>query len=163
MDTALVRASILSLTPGQITPEQAAETYARLMVLADQVKELRKLYESAIIEHINATGQNLPAGDGENEWRVSRTRKVTARSNAAVADAVLTLAGGDVGTLVECLAAQPWRHGQIRSRLEQSGRADDFARLFSEEWTEKTELKRVNTRFIKGRADGDDHRSVEPE
>lgn len=148
METLEIMRGVTSLVPGEATPEQFGEAASKVQALKDAVAEISDLLNTTMVEHIQATGNPIPAGP-DMEWRLSRTKRVKCRNPAQAVTTLLEITGGDLDAVGECLAANPLKHGAVRSRMEQAEVLKKYDEMFEESWSEKAELKQINKRFIK--------------
>ena len=125
---------IASIVPGSTGAGIALrELHELAVVVKQQAADTLKQIEAALVEHIEATGEQIPCGLGRY-WYVGTKTKVTCKDDQAVVAAVLDARGGDMSILASgengVLGSSPWKHGAVKALLG----PEEFERLFTTEY-----------------------------
>lgn len=117
--------------------------------LLSRAKSIDQLARSIAIEWIDVNGE---FDIGDQHYSVGYATTTTCKNVSLTAHAVLQAVGGDIEQLLATLVAQPFKHGTVRSHLDQAS----YASLFRASRTGRLvhgiperNLKRGNRLFIK--------------
>jgi hypothetical protein len=136
-DVAAVAANLEDDVRTIAAPSTSVEVIAEVMDRVDafgrRARQVKDALESAMIEHITATGNDVTIGDRRYYVGVDRSTKCV--SNEECTDSVFSAVGWDVKQFAACLAANAFKASSVRSVLPEG----EYLRLF--ETTEKPELR----------------------
>lgn len=130
---------------GDSTPGETLHAVRDKVIAAKQrCTELMALLDAIAIEHVKASG---PFEVGDIRYTVGNRKQVKCKNTGEAARTILETFGPD--ELANCLASDALKHGAASRLLP----PDEFDRLFETTYTDKLELKALNTKFLpKGRA-----------
>lgn len=135
---------------GDATPDQVAAYLDRVGALSEYVKTLKSRGTDAVMEWIRQHG-DLVVGDVR--YYVGTSKKTIVTNNAECFDRLLDVFGGDVQAVAEeCLASNPYKVTAVKHHLgENSSVLQTLVSQDLKTGKPKKELKKVDTRFIKGK------------
>lgn len=128
-------------------PEQIKDVLDRLDLMADRIKECRSKLEASMIDWIRENG-DLVIGPVRYYVGVKKTTKCINVPEAVTE--ILTACDGDLEKMCQAFAAQPIKHGYVKTILPE----DVYARLFKtsdeDELKEgKPKLQKFDERFTR--------------
>jgi len=100
--------------------------------------------EQSMMDHIKEHGGFQV---GEMAYSVGQTKTLKPKSVSDVAEALLTASGGDMDALYQCLSANAFKPAAVRTAIGD----EPFGDLYEVKFSDKLELKALNTKFIKGK------------
>lgn len=125
--------------------EDVADAIVTLDGLAARIKELQADAKAAMLERIRDSG---PFQIGEFLYQLTKPRKVKCRDATAPMKVLLEVTGGDLDKINECLASDAWKHGAIKSVLEEcKAPGETWDTLFEVSYGDKLEVTKVNLAF----------------
>ena len=120
------------LMAGTATPEEFVTSANLIAAMAARLAEVKRQYEEAAIEWLNANGGSLECG--EIRWYTGVDKVTKCVDQRETLGALLRAADGDLDSLAGCLAAGAFKPGAARQVLD-----TDYDRYFTT--TEKPDLK----------------------
>lgn len=109
------------------------------------VRDLDATAKEAGLEFLTEHGEVV---SGDERYYVGKKKTTKCRDTGKALEALLTETGGDFEAVVELMKSEPWKYGACKGVL-----GDDWNRYFMvvESETVEKEVKRIDTRFEKGR------------
>jgi hypothetical protein len=96
-------------------PEVELQSWLNLSsVLTARVKQIRQRIEQIAIKHIETHG---PIVSGDLEYTVGYRNEVKCLDRQRTLDLILEASGGDLGSIVDYLRAEPFKYGSIRGLI----------------------------------------------
>ena len=109
--------------------EQAIAVRDYLIVMARLIAELKAQCDESIREWMKDHGvSEIVLGNMRYYPGTNPTTKGIDKTE--LTDIILELAEGDVGTLVDMMVSQPFKHGAVRAFLKKAGREDLYDSMF---------------------------------
>ena len=143
VDTALIRLGDHS------SADEVAATLEQVVLLQQKAREFKRLLDEEIISWIKANG-DLRLGD--IRYYVGRKKRVKVRNGSEALSAMVVAASGDIGTVADLMAAQPWKHGAVKKQLGDAKFAELFEEIIEDDLKtgKPTEvLKRLDESFVR--------------
>jgi hypothetical protein len=145
-----VKTAIHRLTSGNATDEDFLTVQHAVAGMKGIVREYESLAKEASLEYLKG-GREVVS---EHErYYIGNKRTTKCRDTGRALEALLIETGGDFDAVVELMASEPFKHGACRGVL-----GDDWEQHFIVAEVEdvktgkaKKEIKRIDTRFEKGR------------
>jgi hypothetical protein len=100
---------------GTLTLDDCAAGWTVVRSRLRALEEIKALVEDAIVRHLEATGEEIVVGEVRYYAGHPSTKKCV--DPAAVVEAVLKRAEGDVGAIVTCLASNPFKLTELKLLL----------------------------------------------
>lgn len=102
--------------------DHVLEVYLRVLAVLDQAKALKADADEWLKDWIQVNGHELvfvhapgQISPDDKRWYVKPDRKVRpAKTTAETLDALLSLAGGDIGTVADAMSSDPFKQGHVK-------------------------------------------------
>ena len=122
---ATIESAVLFLGP-DATPEQVGHARNAVAFVGQEARRLKTLLDDRLRDVIEETGRDIVLSDTVRLY-LGVPKEYVARDLAAVLDAVLDAAGGDLAGVASCLSSGCWKAAAVRTLLADP---DRFAGLF---------------------------------
>lgn len=132
-----------------------AEIDGKVRFMEEQIRAYKKARDEAFRERIKASGTGFTLGTVR--YRLAMPTETKCRNVGECLQSLLELLGPDGASL--CLASSPFKYGQVRSMLTESGNSEIFDQLFETKQKEvlkgepitEPQLVSCDERFLKTR------------
>ena len=108
--------------------DMVLELLDRMEVIQQRAKQAKEAIEAAVIEWLNANGGEIEMGD--IRWYVGERTTKKCMDVHATHMFLLAFTDDNIEHVSECLTSNAWKHGAVRSLLEQHGDTLSWDDLF---------------------------------
>lgn len=120
--------AIATVEGGGLDAEEVVVLFSRLKALSEAAKQTVSQMKKAMVSWIGINGEFEVGGV---RYYAAPDKKVKARKDPAdFYHTLMTALGGDEDAMKGCLASDAFKHGAVRSALEEAGRSEVYAELF---------------------------------
>lgn len=134
------------------TQGDVARVFHRIASAKQFLKEVEAKFKRKAAEVVERDG---PFNCGPDRFYIGTTSKTECTDKQAALDLLLTLNQGDLEAVCKSFSSQPFRHGDIKRRLEGTELEDQFDKVFQKVTKDEVTtgkpvvgLKIINTDFL---------------